>query len=144
MAQVAAKEAEEEALLRERQAVEKEKRLLMAKERKRREFIEARKREMSVLYERERVFFELRFEAKTRIEMERQDYRSLQMMIYEADCKAALESHENASRKRIEIAVFRKEEAKKRIEEKFARERGTLSSTGLVCLPALQLYIVTS
>ena len=101
----------------------KDRRLRLQDERRRREAKAARKAELEVLYERERLERERKDEARELLKMEREDYRSVLAWRYAKELQLIESSKRNARRKAEELQKARREEAIKRVEDTMARER---------------------
>lgn len=117
------KEDKDEEAKRERQIVEREKRAKLALERKQRELKAARKAEMEVLYEKERLYAEQKLEAREILLMEKEDSRSVFAREYHRHCMLLEESNKLAAEKAQLLHEYRREEAVKKVEENLARAR---------------------
>ena len=120
-ARIAAMKEEEEA--RERRAIEKDKRNVLARERKKRELVAARMKEMEVLYERERVAKEQKFEYLQRLKMEKEDFRSKKAWEYAILLEQISNSKSKAKKRQEMLQQLKREEAIKIVEEKIALQK---------------------
>lgn len=108
---------------RERLNTEKEKRLKLADERRRREAWAAKKAEMDVLYDKEREVAEMKNEARELKAMAKEEFRCHHAEDYFKECEIAERSADLSKHKSKLLIQSRKEEAIKRVEEQMALER---------------------
>lgn len=113
----------EEEAARERRALDKEKRNELARERKKRELVAARMKEMEVLYERERVAKELKFEYMQKLKMEKEDNRSRKAWEYATLLEQISNSKIKAKKRQEMLEALKREEAIKAVEEKLSLKK---------------------
>jgi hypothetical protein len=122
-AEAVEKKKKDDIIRMQRIAVEREKRLKLAEERKRRDQLAKRKAELAIFYEMVRVEKEMRDEAKELIRMNYEDKRSKWFAEYDFECFLIDKAAEHAKRRKADLVAIQREEAMKAVEDRLNRAR---------------------